>query len=82
MEHRVTSSESNVHIGFYDTIVELIHGDGFAAILVPRLGIMATGTMVFAPRAVERGAKSDAVDRGAVLDVEDAYHVTGGRHGR
>ena len=45
---------------------------------VPRLGIVATGAMVFAPRAVERGAKSYAVDRSAVLDVEDAYRIIRG----
>ena len=44
---------------------------------VPRLGIVATGAMVFAPRAVERGAETDAIDGSSVLDVEYANIIRG-----
>ena len=77
MEHGVSSGEGYIHVGINNEAEQFFHGHGFTALVVPRLGIVATGTMVFAPRAVERGAETDAIDGSSVLDVEYANIIRG-----
>ena len=77
MEHGVSSGEGYIHVGLNDEAEQFFHGHGFTALVVPRLGIVATGTLVFAPRAIERGAETDAIDGSSVLDVEYANIIRG-----
>ena len=77
MEHRVSTGEGYIHVGIDDEAEQFFHGHEGTALVVPRLGIVATGTMVFAPRAIERGAETDAIDGSSVLDVEYANIIRG-----
>ena len=73
VKHRIATCKGYIHVGINDEAIELIDGNGRTSTFVPRLRIMATWAMIFAPRTIERGTKSYAVDRGAVTDVKDAY---------
>ena len=77
MEHRVSSGKGHVHVGLDDEAEQCFYRHGGTALVIPRLGIVASGAMVFAPRAIERGAKSYAIDGSSVLDVEYADIIRG-----
>ena len=69
VEHRVAARERDVHVGIDYVGEECVDINRLAAILVPRMGVVAPHTMVLAPHRVERGAKSYTIDRCAILDV-------------
>ena len=52
VEHRVATSKGNIHIGIDYQSEQLLYFNGFTTIFVPRLRIMTTHAMVFAPRAI------------------------------
>ena len=77
MEHRVASRKGNVHVSLFDEAEQFVHRHGFATVRVPRLGILTTDAKVLTPRAIERGAKSYAIDGCPVLDVEYTNTICG-----
>ena len=77
MEHRITSREGNVHVSLFDEAEQLVHRHGFSTVRVPRLGILTPDAKVLTPRAVERGAKSYAIDGCSVLDIEYTNIICG-----
>ncbi len=52
VEHRVATGKGNIHICIDYQSEQLLYFNGFATIFVPRLRIMTTHAMVFAPRAI------------------------------
>ena len=78
VQHRVAASEGYVHVRLLDEAEQFLYRHFFASLLVPRLGVVASRTSVFAPGTIERGAKTDAIDGGTVLDGQDADAVIGG----
>jgi hypothetical protein len=77
MKHRVSTGKCDIHIGINYAVKQLLYRYSLSTILIPRLRVMTPYTTVFAPRRVERGAKSYTINRSAILDIKYAYAIYG-----
>ena len=78
MKHGIATRKCDIHIGIDNTFEQLFYRYSFSSTLIPRLGVMASRTLVFAPSTVERGAKTNTIDGCAILDGKDT-DIIGGR---